>query len=57
MSGPNRSFAPSWTVDLKARKIRVNVISPGPIETPIFGKMGLSDEQAKQFGAQILGPH
>jgi len=31
-----RSFARSWTADLKARKIRVNVISPGPIETPIL---------------------
>jgi NAD(P)-dependent dehydrogenase (short-subunit alcohol dehydrogenase family) len=44
-----RSFARSWTVDLKARKIRVNAISPGPIETPIFGKMGLSADQAQGF--------
>jgi NAD(P)-dependent dehydrogenase (short-subunit alcohol dehydrogenase family) len=29
-----RSFARSWTVDLKHRKIRVNVISPGPTDTP-----------------------
>ena len=29
-----RSFARTWTMDLKARKIRVNSISPGPIETP-----------------------
>jgi NAD(P)-dependent dehydrogenase (short-subunit alcohol dehydrogenase family) len=29
-----RSFARCWTVDLKDRKIRVNAISPGPIETP-----------------------
>jgi NAD(P)-dependent dehydrogenase (short-subunit alcohol dehydrogenase family) len=29
-----RSFARTWTSDLKGRKIRVNVISPGPIETP-----------------------
>jgi NAD(P)-dependent dehydrogenase (short-subunit alcohol dehydrogenase family) len=29
-----RSFARTWTVDLKQRKIRVNAISPGPIETP-----------------------
>jgi NAD(P)-dependent dehydrogenase (short-subunit alcohol dehydrogenase family) len=36
-----RSFARSWTVDLKERKIRVNVISPGPIETPILD--GLAD--------------
>ena len=29
-----RSFARSWTSDLKARHIRVNVVSPGPIQTP-----------------------
>ncbi|MEH2469523.1 NAD(P)-dependent dehydrogenase (short-subunit alcohol dehydrogenase family) [Nitrobacteraceae bacterium AZCC 2161] len=29
-----RSFARSWTSDLKARQIRVNVVSPGPIQTP-----------------------
>lgn len=28
-----RSFARTWTTDLKARRIRVNVVSPGPIET------------------------
>jgi NAD(P)-dependent dehydrogenase (short-subunit alcohol dehydrogenase family) len=27
-----RSFARTWTVDLKQRKIRINAISPGPIE-------------------------
>ena len=31
-----RSFARTWTVDLKQRRIRVNAISPGPIDTPIF---------------------
>jgi NAD(P)-dependent dehydrogenase (short-subunit alcohol dehydrogenase family) len=30
-----RSFARTWTVDLKQRKIRVNAISPGPIDTPM----------------------
>jgi NAD(P)-dependent dehydrogenase (short-subunit alcohol dehydrogenase family) len=29
-----RSFARTWSVDLKARKIRVNAISPGVIPTP-----------------------
>src|SRR5207245_11207286 len=29
-----RSFARTWTTDLKNRKIRVNVISPGTIDTP-----------------------
>jgi NAD(P)-dependent dehydrogenase (short-subunit alcohol dehydrogenase family) len=37
-----RSFARSWTVDLKHRKIRVNVISPGVIETPMSA--GLSEQ-------------
>jgi NAD(P)-dependent dehydrogenase (short-subunit alcohol dehydrogenase family) len=29
-----RSFARTWTTDLKSRKIRVNAVSPGPIDTP-----------------------
>lgn len=33
-----RSFARTWTTDLKHRRIRVNAISPGSIDTP-----GLSD--------------
>jgi len=31
-----RSFARTWTVELKDRKIRTNVISPGTIDTPIL---------------------
>jgi NAD(P)-dependent dehydrogenase (short-subunit alcohol dehydrogenase family) len=46
-----RSFARSWTTDLRHRKIRVNVISPGPIETPIFNKAGLTREQSEAFKA------
>ncbi len=49
-----RSFARGWTSDLKDRKIRVNAISPGPIETPIFGKMGLSEDKVKEFGSYVL---
>jgi NAD(P)-dependent dehydrogenase (short-subunit alcohol dehydrogenase family) len=44
-----RSFARCWTSDLKQRKIRVNAISPGPIETPIFNTMGLTEEQIAEF--------
>lgn len=39
-----RSFARSWTSDLKHRKIRVNSLSPGLVETPIFGKLGVPVE-------------
>lgn len=48
-----RSFARCWTQDLKNRKIRVNAISPGPIETPIFGKLGLSEAQVNDFKTHI----
>ena len=32
------SFARSWLMDLKERRIRVNVLSPGPIDTPAMQK-------------------
>src|SRR5262249_34012264 len=31
-----RSFVRTWTTELKDRKIRANVISPGGVETPMF---------------------
>jgi NAD(P)-dependent dehydrogenase (short-subunit alcohol dehydrogenase family) len=43
-----RSFARSWTLDLKERKIRVNAISPGVIPTPAYNHIGLSDEQVQE---------
>src|SRR5215467_1254046 len=49
-----RSFARSWTVELKSRRVRVNAVSPGPIETPVMGKLGLSDAQAKDFMAGVV---
>jgi NAD(P)-dependent dehydrogenase (short-subunit alcohol dehydrogenase family) len=48
-----RSFARTWTADLKQRKIRVNTISPGRIDTPIFNGV-LSEEQTKQFNATVV---
>ena len=48
-----RSFARTWSVDLKPRRIRVNVVSPGVVVTPGYkNELGLSDEQIKQFDAQ-----
>ncbi|MBC8102785.1 MAG: glucose 1-dehydrogenase [Cytophagales bacterium] len=41
-----RSFARTWSVDLKDRGIRVNVVSPGTIITPGYkNELGLSDAQ------------
>ncbi|HVK63724.1 MAG TPA: SDR family oxidoreductase [Polyangium sp.] len=42
-----RNFARSWILDLKARRIRVNVISPGPIKTPGLASLAPTEEQAK----------
>jgi NAD(P)-dependent dehydrogenase (short-subunit alcohol dehydrogenase family) len=39
-----RSFARCWTMDLRHRRIRVNTISPGPIETPMLGTSGMREQ-------------
>jgi NAD(P)-dependent dehydrogenase (short-subunit alcohol dehydrogenase family) len=40
-----RSFARTWTADLKSRKIRVNVVSPGAIDTPGLRGLAKTDGQ------------
>jgi NAD(P)-dependent dehydrogenase (short-subunit alcohol dehydrogenase family) len=49
-----RSFARTWTVDLKHRKIRVNTISPGPIDTPIFSSVVQSEEQIERLKTTLV---
>jgi NAD(P)-dependent dehydrogenase (short-subunit alcohol dehydrogenase family) len=52
-----RSFARTWTTDLKARRIRVNAISPGPIDTEglrdLVGSVPGGQERLKNFGSLI----
>jgi len=43
--GAVRSFARTMTSELAPRNIRVNSISPGPIETPIYGRLGVPEDQ------------
>jgi len=52
-----RSFARTWSVDLRDRRIRVNAISPGVIPTPAYsGALGMSDAQIDQFvGGSLAG--
>lgn len=44
-----RSLAHTWTQELKDRNLRVNVVSPGPTDTPIFKKTGFPDEVVQTF--------
>ncbi len=44
-----RSFARSWTAEIPVADVRFNVLSPGPIETPIYSKMGMSADQMTGF--------
>src|SRR6266850_338796 len=48
-----RSFARTWTMDLKDRKIRVNVVSPGAIDTP--GLQGLSKKDSEGLDELFRG--
>ena len=43
-----RSFARTWTTDLKDRRIRVNAVSPGSIDTPGLSDLVASSEVAEQ---------
>ncbi len=49
-----RNFARAWTLELKDRKIRVNCMSPGAIDTPALATTtGLTAEQVEQAIAQF----
>jgi NAD(P)-dependent dehydrogenase (short-subunit alcohol dehydrogenase family) len=48
-----RSFARTAATELQGRNIRVNAVAPGPIATPIFGRLGMTEEQVRGFQASI----
>jgi NAD(P)-dependent dehydrogenase (short-subunit alcohol dehydrogenase family) len=48
-----RSFARTAAAELAERGIRVNIVAPGPIVTPIYGRMGLPKEAVDEFAKQI----
>jgi NAD(P)-dependent dehydrogenase (short-subunit alcohol dehydrogenase family) len=51
-----RSFARTWSVDLKQRKVRVNAISPGIIPTPGYNtSLGMTQEEVDQYVQSSLG--
>ena len=48
-----RSLVRTLSTELSERKIRVNAISPGPIETPLWSKTGLPEDATSEFGDNI----
>jgi NAD(P)-dependent dehydrogenase (short-subunit alcohol dehydrogenase family) len=49
-----RSFARTWILDLKERKIRVNAISPGPINTPRLDGLARTQRVGEPLKAGLL---
>ncbi|HEX8393489.1 MAG TPA: SDR family oxidoreductase [Longimicrobium sp.] len=50
-----RSLARTFSADLVERRIRVNVVSPGPVTTPLYGRLGLPPEALEAAAANIQG--
>src|SRR6185503_5711 len=47
------NLAKTLSADLLSRGVRVNVVSPGPISTPILDRMGLPEEATRQIKDNI----
>lgn len=50
-----KNMAKTMSADLVGKGIRVNSISPGPIESSLLKRLGMTDEQLKQTNEWILG--
>ena len=49
-----RSLAQTLSAELTERGIRINAVSPGPIETPAYSKLGLPQEALQQMAGQLV---
>ena len=52
-----RNFTRTLASELIDRKIRVNAVSPGVIETPLFGKLGLPEANAQELAPKAEASH
>ncbi|HEY5851155.1 MAG TPA: glucose 1-dehydrogenase [Lysobacter sp.] len=43
------AFARNWALELRERRIRVNVLSPGPVDTSILAKLGVAEADRPGF--------
>jgi NAD(P)-dependent dehydrogenase (short-subunit alcohol dehydrogenase family) len=49
------SLTKTLSGELIGRGVRVNAVSPGPVSTPLYGKLGLSSEDLQKTASAILG--
>jgi NAD(P)-dependent dehydrogenase (short-subunit alcohol dehydrogenase family) len=49
-----RSFARTWTLDLKERRIRVNAVSPGATDTPGLSGLAATEAERQQLKAGLI---
>lgn len=49
------SLAKTLSAELLERGVRVNVVSPGPVTTPIYGRLGLAPAQLDDMVASVIG--
>jgi NAD(P)-dependent dehydrogenase (short-subunit alcohol dehydrogenase family) len=52
-----RSYLRTWTAEFASRGIRANVISPGPVETPIIDKQFPTREGRRRLAGAVQGAH
>ena len=49
------SLGKTLSGELISRGVRVNTVSPGPIQTPLYGKLGFTEAQLQEVAGSILG--
>ena len=43
------AYTRTAAIELASRRIRINAVSPGPVDTPIYSKLGIPEEQLAGF--------
>ena len=50
----SEKFAPEPSGELLSRGIRVNAVSPGPVQTPLYDKLGIPEQYRDQVNQEIV---
>ena len=51
------SLAKTLSAELLSKGVRVNVVSPGPVATPLYGRLGIPTEQLSDVLSRLAGPN